>query len=234
MAATAEPREERAAPKGAASSGLDTMLTDAARGPLRRWCPAAPRSKLAARLADAARTGGHARRSARRPSWRRSRIGRSEVEPSKGDRRFKDEAWRGNPAFRRLLQSYLAAGQAVDGLIGDAGLDWRSERRVRFAAENVLDALAPSNAPLTNPAVLKATLDTGGRNFVRGAANFARDMSQAAADPVDGRHVRVHGRRGPRRHARRGRAAHPGVRAHPVRAADREGARARRCCSCRR
>ena len=47
----------------------------------------------------------------------------------------------------------------------------------------MLDALAPSNAPLTNPAVLKATLDTGGRNFVRGAANFARDMAKPPRIP---------------------------------------------------
>ena len=40
------------------------------------------------------------------------------------------------PVYRdddALLQSYLATGQAIDGLIEDAGLDWRSERQVRFA-----------------------------------------------------------------------------------------------------
>ena len=153
-------------------------------------------------------------------------VGRSELEAAKGDRRFKDEAWSGNPAFRRLLQSYLATGSTVDGLIGDAGLDWRSERQVRFAAENVLDALAPSNAPLTNPAVLKAALDTGGQNFVARRGQLRARHVQAAADPVDGRHVGVHGRRGHRGHAGRGRAAQPGVRAAPVQAADLEGARA--------
>jgi polyhydroxyalkanoate synthase len=55
---------------------------------------------------------------------------------------------------------------------------------VRFTAENVLDALAPSNGPLTNPAALKAAIDTGGRNFVRGAANFARDMARPPRIPA--------------------------------------------------
>ncbi len=40
-------------------------------------------------------------------------VGRSEVEPSKRDRRFKDPAWSGNSAFRRLEQGYLATGQAT-------------------------------------------------------------------------------------------------------------------------
>ena len=184
MAATTEaPREQRAAePKGAASSGLDTMLTDATRGPLRRLLPGRAAVKLAAKLTvrpDTVVTRG----AQLAGELAKVGIGRSALEPAKGDRRFKDDAWRGNPAFKRLLQSYLAAGKAVDGLIDDAGLDWRSERQVRFAAENVLDALSPSNAPLTNPAVLKAALDTGGRNFARGAANFARDMAKPPRIP---------------------------------------------------
>src|SRR5262249_26480201 len=65
---------------------------------------------------------------------------------------------------------------AVDGLIDAAQLDWRAERQARFAATNVLDALAPSNFPLTNPAVLKATIDEGGANFLRGAKRFAQDF----------------------------------------------------------
>jgi polyhydroxyalkanoate synthase len=40
----------------------------------------------------------------------------------------------------------------------------------------VLDALAPSNFPLTNPAVLKAIVDEGGANLVRGARRFAADF----------------------------------------------------------
>jgi polyhydroxyalkanoate synthase subunit PhaC len=180
--ATEAPRKERAAPKGAASSGLDTMLTDATRGPLRRMLPGRAAVKLAAKLTT--RPGTVITRGAQLAAeLAKVGLGRSELAPAKGDRRFKDEAWHSNPAFRRLLQGYLATGQTLDGLIGDAGLDWRSERQVRFAVENVLDALAPSNAPLTNPAVLKAALDTGGSNFVRGAGNFARDMSKPPRIP---------------------------------------------------
>ena len=177
------------------------------------------------------------------PAWRRGRgrsraaapgyggelakiaIGQSDVAPSKKDRRFKDEAWRGNPAFRRLAQAYLAAGKTVDDLICDAGLDERSERRVRFSAENVLDALAPTNFPALNPAALKATLDTGGRNLVQGTANLVHDLSRPPHIPamVDEKAFTVG--EDLARHARRGRAADRAVRADPVRAEHREGAR---------
>jgi polyhydroxyalkanoate synthase len=110
-------------------------------------------------------------------------VGRSEVGPAKSDRRFKDQAWSENPAFRRLGQSYLAAAAALDTLLCDIELEWSEERRVRFAAENVVDAVAPTNFPLTNPAVLKAVVDTGGRNFVSGLRHFASDMANRPRIP---------------------------------------------------
>ena len=151
-------------------------------------------------------------------------VGRSELEPEKGDRRFKDKAWQNNPAFRRVLQAYLAAGQTVDDVISDTDLDWKSDRRVRFSAENALDALAPSNSPFLNPTVLKATIDSGGLHFLKGLRNLAGDIRPALPAQL-GRQVGVRGRRGPGQHARRGGAQDRAVRADPVPPADRQGAR---------
>jgi polyhydroxyalkanoate synthase len=167
----------------AGNGSLDVLLTEASRGPVRSWWPGRSGAKLAAKLA--LRPDLTARRSIELGAeLARVAAGRSETAPAKGDRRFKDEAWQGNPAFRRIMQAYLATGRAADKLICDAELDWRAERRVRFAAENVLDALAPSNLPVTNPAALKATLDTGGRNFAKGARNLARDMRRPPRIPA--------------------------------------------------
>ena len=128
------------------NASLDALLTDAGGGATRRWFPGVAGAKLAARLATrpwkvARRGAGYGAELAK------ITVGQSDVAPSKKDRRFKDDAWRGNPAFRRLAQVYLAAGRSVDDLISDAGLDERSERRVRFSAENVLDALGCELSP---------------------------------------------------------------------------------------
>jgi polyhydroxyalkanoate synthase len=167
-----------------APGGLDTMLTEAARGggPVRSLFPGTSAVKLAARLAlrpqvPVRHTASLAAEVAR------IAVGRSEVAPAKGDRRFKDPAWQGNPVLRRLMQTYLATYSTVDQGIVDAGLDWRAERRVRFAADNLLDALAPSNSPILNPEALKAALDTGGRNYVRGARALVRDMARPPRVP---------------------------------------------------
>ncbi len=167
----------------AAAAGLDTLLTDASQGPSQRWVPGVAGAKAAAKLALRPRRIGR-RAGGLAAEMAKIVAGRSELAPSKGDRRFKDPAWTGNPAFRRLGQAYLAAGKAVDGLVNDAELGWSDERRLRFAAENVLDALAPSNFALTNPTVLKATIDTGGQNFLKGGRQFVRDMSSPPRVPA--------------------------------------------------
>ncbi len=124
MAATAT-RPERDAPKGASSSGLDTMLTDATRGPLRRLLPGRAAAKLAGRLAlrpDTVVTRG-AQLAA---EMAKIGMGRSDIEPPKRDRRFKDPAWKGNPAYKRLGQAYMATARALDALVADAGLTVKS------------------------------------------------------------------------------------------------------------
>ncbi|MBV8712662.1 MAG: alpha/beta fold hydrolase [Solirubrobacterales bacterium] len=159
----------------ATRSALDVMLTDAAvGGPSRTLHPHA-----AARLA-----GGLARhpdRTARRlaglaAELARVATGRCEITPTKRDRRFTDPAWQSNWLLRRLLQTHLAVSETVDELISGADLGWRHERQARFAAGNMLDALAPSNFPWSNPAVMKETVDQGGLNLARGARNFMRDF----------------------------------------------------------
>jgi polyhydroxyalkanoate synthase len=164
----------------AADSALDVMLTDAAvGGPSRTLRPGAA-AELAAGLAR------HPQHTARRIGGLGLELanvarGQSDVGPSKRDRRFADPAWQSNWLLQRVLQTYLATSDAVDGLISDAELDWRHERQARFAAGNVLDALAPSNFPWSNPAVIKESVNQGGLNLVRGARNFLRDFPRLPA-----------------------------------------------------
>ncbi len=167
----------------AARGGLEILLTDAAIGGPRRFVPAGA----------AARTLAGVARRPRRPASRATALGaelarvaagRSRLRPAGNDRRFADPAWGTNPLLRGLLQAYLAASIAVDQLISDAELDWRDERQARFAAGNLLDALAPTNFPLTNPAVLREIVDHGGINLARGARHFLRDVSRSPRLPA--------------------------------------------------
>ncbi|MDX6325940.1 MAG: poly[(R)-3-hydroxyalkanoate] polymerase subunit PhaC [Nocardioidaceae bacterium] len=161
---------------------FDMLLTDAALNPLRRLLPGASGLRFAGHLA---RRPDRVLRRGRDLAVELARIGagRSEVEPHPKDRRFADPGWSGNPLFHRAVQAYLAAGTALHGLVDDAELDWDDDQRMAFVMENLVDATAPSNNPLTNPAVLKAVIDTGGRNFLEGTRRLVRDLSTAPRVP---------------------------------------------------
>jgi polyhydroxyalkanoate synthase len=105
------------------------------------------------------------------------------VAPKRADRRFADVAWSENPILRRLVQLYLAGGQTVEQLVIDADIEPRDRTRVRFFLENLIEATAPSNVPLVNPASAKAVIDTAGLSLVRGGRQLAADLVSAPRIP---------------------------------------------------
>ena len=220
---------------GASRAALDVLLTDAAVGN--------PATQVLRRPASAA---GVLARVARRPDRVARRAaglaaeltkvaaGRSELAPRKSDRRFADPAWQQNWFFRRLLQTYLAVGQATQGVIDDADLDWRATRWRASRRPTSTTCCRRPTSRLTNPAVLKETLDQGGANLVKGVA-----PRRARRRPRGG--CRRWSTRRSSRSARTsrvtpgvGRPAHRGLRADPVQAARRERSTRSRCCSSRR
>jgi polyhydroxyalkanoate synthase subunit PhaC len=154
---------------------LDALLTEATYSPRQRFFAADATLKLGTSLARHPRTVGR-RLAGLAGELGRVTVGRTALTPQRGDRRFSDSTWNQNPVFRRLMQSYLAIGQTLDALIQDADLDIQTERRVRFPAENLYDALAPTNFPWSNPAAIKTAVETRGMSFVRGARQLASDM----------------------------------------------------------
>ncbi|NTU77238.1 MAG: class I poly(R)-hydroxyalkanoic acid synthase, partial [Alphaproteobacteria bacterium] len=51
-------------------------------------------------------------------------------------------------------------------------------RKIDFFTRQMVDAIAPSNFWLTNPEVLRATIETGGENLIKGLENLLEDMER--------------------------------------------------------
>ncbi|HZS84218.1 MAG TPA: class I poly(R)-hydroxyalkanoic acid synthase [Stellaceae bacterium] len=101
------------------------------------------------------------------------------VEAPSSDRRFKDAAWSENTLFDFIKQSYLLSARWLQGIVKNVeGLDDKTARKVDFYTRQFVDAMAPSNFLLTNPEVLKATLDSGGENLVNGLSNLLDDLER--------------------------------------------------------
>jgi polyhydroxyalkanoate synthase len=101
------------------------------------------------------------------------------VEPVHGDRRFKDSAWDDNPIFDFIKQSYLLTSRwMLDTVRTVEHLDDKTAKKIDFYTRQFVDALAPSNFVLTNPEVLRATLESRGENLVKGLDNLLGDLER--------------------------------------------------------
>ncbi|WP_454628798.1 PHA/PHB synthase family protein [Bradyrhizobium cenepequi] len=99
------------------------------------------------------------------------------VEPAPRDKRFADPEWRSNQFFDFILQLYLLTAQWAQELVRDAeGVDPHTRKKAEFYVQQITNALAPSNFVLTNPEVLRTTMETNGDNLVRGMKMLAEDI----------------------------------------------------------
>jgi polyhydroxyalkanoate synthase len=97
------------------------------------------------------------------------------------DRRFKSEEWEQNVAYKVLKHSYLIGSDWLKNLVSEeAGLSPQAKKQVEFFTEQYIDAVAPTNFALTNPDVMRKTVETGGANLVRGFVNLLDDLESGA------------------------------------------------------
>jgi len=110
--------------------------------------------------------------------------GISDLAPDKGDNRFRDTVWETNPVYRVLLQSYLAWKREIAFLIDDMELDPANTERLKFLAQWITDAMAPTNTLLGNPEAVRKAFDTGGMSLVKGLKNLLKDMAKNRGMPL--------------------------------------------------
>jgi polyhydroxyalkanoate synthase len=113
--------------------------------------------------------------------------------PVQDDKRFADRTWNDKPAFFAVRQAYLAAAQLTGDMLAAGAGDTVADAKAELAAGFLLDALAPTNFPLTNPAAVKRALETGGASLAAGTRNFLNDVIRNGGRPrqVDTRSFRV-------------------------------------------
>ncbi|TNE39940.1 MAG: class I poly(R)-hydroxyalkanoic acid synthase [Alphaproteobacteria bacterium] len=101
------------------------------------------------------------------------------IEPGRRDRRFRHPDWQENLVFDYIKQSYLLTSKWLQETVDQAeGLTEEEKRKVSFYTQQYVDAISPSNFVMTNPEVLKATLESNGDNLVRGLKNLLHDLEQ--------------------------------------------------------
>lgn len=109
----------------------------------------------------------------------------STVQPHRGDRRFTGTEWEESPIHNYLKQSYLLTSRWLTGLISDSTLDDATKNKCEFYTRQFIDAMSPSNFALTNPEVLKETVESKGQNLIAGLENLMKDLEKGSISMTD-------------------------------------------------
>ena len=109
-----------------------------------------------------------------------------EGEEGKPDRRFSEPEWEMNPFYRTLKESYLLASEHLLAEADETdGQDTEEQRRLKFHLKQFVDAMAPVNFLLTNPAALRRIAETGGVSLAEGTRNLLADLKEGRLSMTD-------------------------------------------------
>jgi polyhydroxyalkanoate synthase len=110
--------------------------------------------------------------------WSSAFLPRAEAEKPR-DRRFASPEWEANPYYRTLRDAYLLASKQIRSVaqVAEKG-DTPNAAMIDFLVDQYLNAIAPTNFAMTNPDVVKRTVETGGANLAQGFAHLIEDVAE--------------------------------------------------------
>ena len=99
------------------------------------------------------------------------------AKPAATDKRFADPEWSSNQFFDFLKQAYLLTADWANKIVKEAdGVDPLTRQRAEFYVKQMINAVAPSNFVLTNPALLRETMESKAENLVSGMKMLTEDI----------------------------------------------------------
>ena len=101
------------------------------------------------------------------------------------DKRFGGAPWLSNPVAALTASSYLLNAKALTGLADAVQADEKTRARIRFAVEQWVAAMSPSNYLALNPEAQQKAIETKGESLAKGIQNLLHDMEQGHVSMTD-------------------------------------------------
>ncbi|MCB2073893.1 MAG: class I poly(R)-hydroxyalkanoic acid synthase [Novosphingobium sp.] len=109
-----------------------------------------------------------------------------EPQLPRSDRRFADAKWREQPLFAVIHQTYLMLADQILAMADSIdNPDPAKREQLKFATRVLVDALSPTNFPLTNPLVMERALETKGESLVKGMEHLIADLRRGQLTHTD-------------------------------------------------
>jgi polyhydroxyalkanoate synthase len=118
--------------------------------------------------------------------WQRM-LAPADTDTAKPDKRFAAPEWTQNPWYDWIRRSYLTlSDHLLRGVDAMEGVSEAHKERMRFAARGFIEAMSPSNFPLTNPEVMKRAVETKGESLMTGMKHLLADLERGQLTHTQG------------------------------------------------
>ncbi len=105
--------------------------------------------------------------------------------PEIKDRRFSSPAWKSSPHHAFTAATYLLNAKFMNALADAVEVDEKIRKKIRFAVQQGIDAMSPSNFLATNPEAQQKMIETKGESLTRGIMHMVADMRRGHISQTD-------------------------------------------------
>ena len=105
--------------------------------------------------------------------------------PALSDKRFAAPAWQASPLSTFNAATYLLNAQFLNAMTDALQAPPKTKQKVRFAVQQMVDALSPANFLATNPEAQQKLIDTKGQSFTHGLSNMLADIKKGHISQTD-------------------------------------------------
>lgn len=117
--------------------------------------------------------------------WRFGTQNGAGVSGASEDKRFLDREWREHPWYNAIRQSYFANSRLIAEAVESANLDASTKQKLRFFANQLIDAASPANFAATNPEAARLARESSGKSVAQGFANLYNDLARRQISITD-------------------------------------------------
>jgi polyhydroxyalkanoate synthase len=105
--------------------------------------------------------------------------------PVIADRRFSAPEWKSNPMFAFNAAAYLLNARFLVAMADAVEATPRAKQKIRFAVQQMVDAMSPSNFLVTNPEAQQKIIETKGESLAKGIAHMLEDLQKGHISQTD-------------------------------------------------
>ncbi|KIF82622.1 class I poly(R)-hydroxyalkanoic acid synthase [Noviherbaspirillum autotrophicum] len=109
----------------------------------------------------------------------------SSKTPAIADRRFAGPEWQSNPMFAFNAATYLLNSRFLMAMANAVEATPRAKQKIRFAVQQLVDAMSPANFLATNPEVQQKLIETKGESLMKGISHMIEDLQKGHISQSD-------------------------------------------------